>query len=85
MSVDFTIQCIACKTELVPMQPGQESLTCQACGRVMTAYEAGMQEVRAYIRWVRMIDAIRVYRRTTGADLGTAKDAVTEMWHSGDI
>jgi transcription elongation factor Elf1 len=78
------ITCPACKTAQPPIEAGQPILTCPACGKEMTAYEAGMQEVRAYIRWVRMVDAIRCYRKTTGADLGTAKNAVTVMWHSGD-
>lgn len=74
-----------CQTTLQPLEAGQESLACPQCGNILTAaYEAGMAEVRAYIRSVRLIDAIRVYRKTTGANLGIAKDAVTEMWHSGD-
>ncbi len=84
MAEDFTIQCTACKAEIAPIQPGEASLACPACGKVMAAYEAGMQEVRAYIRQSALVNAIGRYRRLTGADLKTAKDTVSEMWHNGD-
>lgn len=66
------------------MLPSRIDITCPACKTAQPPIEAGMQDVRAYIRQVRMVDAIRCYRKTTGADLRTVKNAVTEMWHSGD-
>ena len=77
MTAEITVQCIACKAELTPAQPGQGSITCPVCGREMTAYEAGTQEVRAHICQSALINAIGCYRRVTGADLGMAKHAVT--------
>ncbi|MCY0922894.1 MULTISPECIES: hypothetical protein [unclassified Streptomyces] len=40
---------------------------------------AGLDEVRALVREGRMVEAIRVYRRITGADLLTAKQAVESL------
>ncbi|MFG2713658.1 hypothetical protein ACGFX2_24310 [Streptomyces goshikiensis] len=40
---------------------------------------AGLDEVRALARDGRTIEAIRVYRRVTGADLGEAKRAVEAL------
>ncbi len=83
MTVD-EISCPVCKNALLTIEPGTESLICPTCGKELDAYEIGLAEVRAFIRQVRMIDAIGRYRRLTGVDLKTAKDMITEMWHSGD-
>ncbi|MEV6578272.1 hypothetical protein AB0M92_08915 [Streptomyces sp. NPDC051582] len=40
---------------------------------------AGLEEVRALVRDGRTIEAIRVYRRVTGADLLEAKQAVEAL------
>ncbi|MFE6841768.1 hypothetical protein [Streptomyces sp. NPDC057686] len=40
---------------------------------------AGLDEVRALVREGRTIEAIRVYRRVTGADLLEAKQAVEAL------
>ncbi|WP_329444285.1 hypothetical protein OG906_18760 [Streptomyces sp. NBC_01426] len=40
---------------------------------------AGLDEVRALVREGRRVEAIRVYRRITGADLLTAKQAVESL------
>ncbi|MEU7551040.1 hypothetical protein AB0B01_01550 [Streptomyces sp. NPDC044571] len=40
---------------------------------------AGLDEVRALVRDGRPVEAIRVYRRTTGADLREAKAAVDAL------
>ncbi|MET9958828.1 hypothetical protein ABZ128_07005 [Streptomyces sp. NPDC006326] len=40
---------------------------------------AGLDEVRALVRDGRQVEAIRVYRRTTGADLREAKAAVDAL------
>ncbi len=84
MPSSIQIYCRDCKSPLPPLMDA-EVLICPVCGKQLTAYEAGMEEVREYIRWVNMIPAIARYRQLTGSDLKTAKDAVTEMWHSGDI
>lgn len=84
MTDDILILCPKCQASLPPLEPGAGSLTCPACGKALTAYEAGMQEVRAYIRRSALVNAIGCYRRLTGADLKTAKDIVAEMWHNGD-
>jgi predicted amidophosphoribosyltransferase len=76
--------CPKCNAGLPPLETGTESLTCPCCGKTLTAYEAGMQEVRAYIRQSALVNAIGRYRRLTGADLKTAKDIVAGMWHNGD-
>jgi hypothetical protein len=39
---------------------------CPACGKILTAYEAGMQKVRAYIRQPALVTAIGCYRRLSG-------------------
>jgi len=83
MTLEIQIECPVCRAPL-PLPEATAAPTCPACGKQLTADEAGMAEVRAYLRRVRMVDAIRAYRQTTGADLGTAKNAVTEIWHSGD-
>ena len=76
--------CPGCKTVLSPIEDEQGTRICPSCNKVLTAYEAGMEEVREFIRHVRMIEAIGRYRQVNSVDLPTAKDAVTEMWHGHD-
>lgn len=85
MGVSLTkLPCTACKFDLPSIEDEAESLTCPSCGKGQTAYETGMAEVRAFIRLSALVSAIGCYRRLTGADLKTAKDVVSEMWHNGD-
>jgi len=43
-------------------------------------HDSILDEVVALVRQGRKIEAIKLYREKTGADLKTAKDAVEKLW-----